>query len=656
MARLASLVVNIGADTRGLKKGLDTGKKSLIGFQKSAISLRGTMVALAGAAGLAFAAKKVFDLGSAVEETASKFRTVFGPASDSVQGFIDDFATMAGLSNEAAQEVLATTGAIVQGMGFAQAASAKFAEEVVVLAGDLSSFNNIPIAATARAIQAALTGERESLKRLGVVILETDVQKRALIDTGKENAKALTQQEKAAATLALITERAGVAMGDLVRTQNSAANVARRVGARWQNLKETAATALLPTLAQLLGAIDDNRTAFDSLGTAITKTGAFMATLVTQVQLIGPALAVASAKMDVFIAKAEESNIGKLLGLGEGFGLLDPLGLDPIRRTLELFGKEFPSSVAQAEAALERMEIAAASVREEILTNLNRALAQTTDAEARTATEAERLKQSILDLLPPLRDELVSGLAIVSGGFQQVTTDIKETGTQFQALEEDITRTQSATISFATDFARRIGDATTRGREAFEGFFDSVIAGFARLAAEMAIFGLLESLLPNSSLVQNFGKSLGIKGKAHGGLVTAGQPYVVGERGPELFTPTRSGAITPAPETARILAVLPNRIREHMTRAAGGSVTVGRSFLVGEEGAELFTPNGNIAARRAASTSAPVIFNQTVNFNISAIDGASVAAMIEQEKGHIVAVVAEAAQSSAAFRRTMYSG
>src|SRR5664279_4421948 len=35
------------------------------------------------------------------------------------------------------------------------------------------------------------------------------------------------------------------------------------------------------------------------------------------------------------------------------------------------------------------------------------------------------------------------------------------------------------------------------------------------------------------------------KKKATGGPVHAGEPYVVGEEGPELFTPSSSGSITP---------------------------------------------------------------------------------------------------------------
>jgi len=36
-----------------------------------------------------------------------------------------------------------------------------------------------------------------------------------------------------------------------------------------------------------------------------------------------------------------------------------------------------------------------------------------------------------------------------------------------------------------------------------------------------------------------------LRGRAAGGPVYAGQSYVVGERGPEMFTPTGSGTITP---------------------------------------------------------------------------------------------------------------
>jgi phage-related minor tail protein len=58
------------------------------------------------------------------------------------------------------------------------------------------------------------------------------------------------------------------------------------------------------------------------------------------------------------------------------------------------------------------------------------------------------------------------------------------------------------------------------------------------VAINMALFGV----------PMGGGKGGGLLGglfRANGGSVMAGQSYVVGERGPELFTPGRSGSIAP---------------------------------------------------------------------------------------------------------------
>lgn len=248
---------------------------------------------------VAQASRELFRLGTAAEETGSKFRTVMGPALDDANAFLDDFAVQAGLSRVAAQNLTATTAAIAQGMGFAQDASAGFAEEVIRLAADVGSFNNLPTEDVLNRVNAALTGERESLKRLGIVINETEVQQRALNDTGKASAALLTQQEKATATLALITEKAGVAVGDLARTQDSAANTARRVQARFADLQNEVATAVLPIFAQLLGTLDDSAGAFDVLGDAIGGVGRFIRTGIAEVQILGSKLAVLASAVEI---------------------------------------------------------------------------------------------------------------------------------------------------------------------------------------------------------------------------------------------------------------------------------------------------------------------------------------------------------------------
>lgn len=196
--------------------------------------------------------QEMFDLGTAAEETASKFKTVFGEAATEVDDFLGHFAALAGLTVTEGREITATLGAMSQGFGMNQDEAGAFSEDVVRLAGDLSSFNNVAIEETLQAIQSGLIGEQEPLRRYGILLSAATVQQRALADTGKTNAKQLTEQEKVLARLSLASEMAGVAIGDLERTQDSTANQARRLSAEWRSMKEELAVGLLPTFGLVL--------------------------------------------------------------------------------------------------------------------------------------------------------------------------------------------------------------------------------------------------------------------------------------------------------------------------------------------------------------------------------------------------------------------
>ena len=251
--RIGSAEIDLTLKTGGFSRSVEGVKGQVRGLKNRFTSLRaelnttgGQLRALGAIAGAGVVARQIFELGAAVEETGSKFATVFGDSAGGVQQSIDQFSSLAGLSRQAAQEVTATTGAIVQGFGIAGDQAATMAVQVSQLAADLASFNNVPVAETARAVQAGLTGEMESLKRLGIAVLDADVKQRALAMTGKTLTSTLTAQEVVAARLELIYQRAGIQVGDLARTSDTAAASARTLAADFQNIKETIATALLP--------------------------------------------------------------------------------------------------------------------------------------------------------------------------------------------------------------------------------------------------------------------------------------------------------------------------------------------------------------------------------------------------------------------------
>lgn len=99
-------------------------------------------------------------------------------------------------------------------------------------------------------------------------------------------------------------------------------------------------------------------------------------------------------------------------------------------------------------------------------------------------------------------------------------------------------------------------DAFDRLREdGFGGFFQGVIDGFERMLQQMAA-QFLASQLTNLIFGALGGGTPGIAGpvgslfggrRAHGGPVDAGRAYLVGEPGPEIFIPNRSGRVEPLP-------------------------------------------------------------------------------------------------------------
>lgn len=195
---------------------------------------------------------ELFNIGSAVGETESKFSTVFGGAADSVSEFVSEFSKLSGITERQGKDFTSNIGAIIQGMGAAREESADLSQQLVELAGDLSSFNNTSIEDAFEALRSGLTGEAEPLKRFGIILKEDEVALRALADTGKKAKSDITDLERAQARVNIIFEKAGVAVGDLERTQDSAANTARRLQGRIENLREEFAAKLVPAFQLLI--------------------------------------------------------------------------------------------------------------------------------------------------------------------------------------------------------------------------------------------------------------------------------------------------------------------------------------------------------------------------------------------------------------------
>ena len=270
MARSNSQInVAIALDTAPLEAGQ---KRAIRQFDKigsvgqrasGSLKTLGKGMATVGALGgvmagtIGVASSKLVELSSDAEESANAFSVTFKEATDSLGGFVDEFSTKAGFTTAELQQLLSFTGGVINGMGGSAEASAEFSKQIAVLSGDIGSLRNIDPSDVLERITKALTGEREGLKQLGIVLKQTTVDQKALSMTNKSAVGELTELERATATLTLIQEHSKDALGDLDRTSDGFANTQRRLKAELRETATEMGNALMPTVNELLPVFSD---------------------------------------------------------------------------------------------------------------------------------------------------------------------------------------------------------------------------------------------------------------------------------------------------------------------------------------------------------------------------------------------------------------
>jgi len=101
------------------------------------------------------------------------------------------------------------------------------------------------------------------------------------------------------------------------------------------------------------------------------------------------------------------------------------------------------------------------------------------------------------------------------------------------------------TVKNMTDGLMSVVEGTASLKDAFKSMVKNLIAQAIQLFIIDKITGGFISFIKNMTGGGGGGGGGGLTGKAIGGSVQAGQPYMVGERGPEMFIPSQGGSITP---------------------------------------------------------------------------------------------------------------
>ena len=176
------------------------------------------------------------------------------------------------------------------------------------------------------------------------------------------------------------------------------------------------------------------------------------------------------------------------------------------------------------------------------------ALNQALENGALTASQfAERMRDARIALLEGNRD--------VGSGFERGFLKWQQQINDFASIaEQTLTNAFNGAEDALVEFVQT-------GEFNFSKLVDSILADLTRLVARQAISGLLGALTGGSSgFAGSIGGFLFGGARAEGGPVTAGQSYLVGERGPEIFSPSTNGTIIPngamgAPPTVNVSVI-----------------------------------------------------------------------------------------------------
>jgi hypothetical protein len=230
---------------------------NITNFGKGATSYLTLPLIAAGGAAIKYA--------SDLEETKNKVNVVFGDMANSVMAWSQTSDTAMGLSQQKALDSVGVFGAMGQSAGLNAKENLKWSQSLVQLGSDWSSFYNLSPVDSLNAIQSAVAGQYEPLRRMGIVINQASLEQKALQMGLLEEGGILTDAARYQALYALMVEKSAAAQGDFARTADGAANQGRIVQAQFENAAAILGQQLLPYWTQLLVGVSQAITWFQQL-------------------------------------------------------------------------------------------------------------------------------------------------------------------------------------------------------------------------------------------------------------------------------------------------------------------------------------------------------------------------------------------------------
>ena len=240
-----SIRINTKIDSKGFNQGLN--------------AITGSLKKLAGAVGVAFGVaslvafgKQAVQIASDLTEVQNVVETAFGAMTSQVDAWAKNSIKQFGMSELAAKRMASTYMAMNAGMGLNGQGAADMAMRTAERAADISSFYNKSIDESDTMLKSIWTGETESLKQIGVVMTQTNLDAYALANGFGKTTQQMTQSEQVMLRYQYVMNQTRLAAGDFVKTQDSWANQTRILSEQWKQFLGIIGQGLIQVLTPAL--------------------------------------------------------------------------------------------------------------------------------------------------------------------------------------------------------------------------------------------------------------------------------------------------------------------------------------------------------------------------------------------------------------------
>lgn len=216
------------------------------------LSSAGNTLTAAVTAPLLAAGGAAIVMASDYEESLNKVDVAFGDSAERVKEFAQTTVDSYGIAEGTALDMAALFGDMATSMKVPREEAAEMSERLVGLAGDLASFKNISLDQVGTALKSIFTGETESLKELGVVMTEANLDAFALAEGFGKTTDEMTEAEKVQLRYQYVLSATQNAQGDYARTADGTANSLRTLQESAKELGVAFGQELLPQITPLI--------------------------------------------------------------------------------------------------------------------------------------------------------------------------------------------------------------------------------------------------------------------------------------------------------------------------------------------------------------------------------------------------------------------